>query len=207
MDWTVVTQLSLATGLGLLVGLQRERTAPHVAGIRSFALITLIGCLLGLLSDVGGAWILAAGLLAIAAVTVVGNYVKILHEKGDRGITTQLAVLVMFGTGAAVGLERFELGIISAGVTAVLLYWKQPLHGFVKRTGDSNFRSIMQLVLIGMVILPVLPNRSFGQYKVINPFEIWLMVVLIVGISVIGSSCTGSLVRAGERWSVAFWED
>lgn len=37
--------------------------------------------------------------------------------------------------------------------------------------------------MIGLVILPAMPDRAFGPYGVVNPFEIWLMVVLIVGIS------------------------
>ena len=65
----------------------------------------------------------------------------------------------------------------------MLLHWKEPLHAFVKRLGDDDFRAIIQLVIIGLVILPALPNRAFGRYEVINPFQIWLMVVLIVGIS------------------------
>jgi uncharacterized membrane protein (DUF4010 family) len=67
-----------------------------------------------------------------------------------------------------------------------LLQWKQPLHSFVGRFSEADIRAIFQLVLIALVILPVLPNRSYGPYGVLNPFEIWLMVVLIVGISVGG---------------------
>ena len=50
----------------------------------------------------------------------------------------------------------------------------------------QDFDAIIRLTLIGLVILPVLPNRSYGPYQVLNPFEIWLMVVLIVGISMAG---------------------
>ena len=66
----------------------------------------------------------------------------------------------------------------------MLLNWKEPLHAFVGKMSKSDIRAIYQLVLIALVILPVLPNESFGPYGVLNPFEIWLMVVLIVGISV-----------------------
>jgi uncharacterized membrane protein (DUF4010 family) len=44
----------------------------------------------------------------------------------------------------------------------------------------------MQFVVITLVILPVLPNRNFGPYQVLNPFHIWVMVALIVGISLAG---------------------
>jgi uncharacterized membrane protein (DUF4010 family) len=73
-------------------------------------------------------------------------------------------------------------------VTAVLLHFKDPLHRFVQSIGDQDALAIMQFVLISLVILPVLPNQAygFGQFKVFNPRKIWLMVVLIVGISLAG---------------------
>jgi uncharacterized membrane protein (DUF4010 family) len=67
----------------------------------------------------------------------------------------------------------------------VLLQLKSELHGFVARIEEAELRAVSRLVLIGLVILPALPNREFGPYGVLNPFEVWLMVVLIVGISLV----------------------
>jgi len=69
---------------------------------------------------------------------------------------------------------------------AVLLQFKPELHGFAEKLGDADLRAIMQFVLITCIILPVLPNRTYGPLGVLNPFEIWLMVVLIVGLSLGG---------------------
>jgi uncharacterized membrane protein (DUF4010 family) len=68
----------------------------------------------------------------------------------------------------------------------VLLHWKEPLHLFVRKMGDADLTAIMQLVLIAVVILPILPDKNYGPYGVLNPFEIWLVVVIIVGISLAG---------------------
>jgi uncharacterized membrane protein (DUF4010 family) len=57
------------------------------------------------------------------------------------------------------------------------------MHRFVARIEEAELRAVSRLVLIGLVILPALPDRDFGPYGVLNPFEVWLMVVLIVGIS------------------------
>jgi uncharacterized membrane protein (DUF4010 family) len=66
---------------------------------------------------------------------------------------------------------------------AVLLAWKRPLHHLVRRIGPEDLNAILRLVIVGMVILPLLPDRAYGPFGVLNPFRIWLMVVLIVGIS------------------------
>jgi uncharacterized membrane protein (DUF4010 family) len=65
----------------------------------------------------------------------------------------------------------------------VLLEGKTRLHDWVKRFDARELNAIARFSLIGLVILPVLPNRAFDPYGVLNPFAIWLMVVLIVGVS------------------------
>jgi uncharacterized membrane protein (DUF4010 family) len=60
------------------------------------------------------------------------------------------------------------------------------MHGFARRLGDEDLKAIMQFVLITCIVLPVLPNETFGPLDVFNPFKTWLMVVLIVGMSLGG---------------------
>jgi len=186
MDIHVVESLALALGLGLLVGLQREWTAHHVTGIRTFTLITVLGALLGLLSQTIGVWLLVAGFFGVVAVVAVGTVLSYLGRQEELGLTTEVAALVMYGVGVALAYGQTALGLIVGGGVAVLLQWKQPLHTLVGRFSEGDIRAIFNLVLIALVILPVLPNRSYGPYGVLNPFEIWMMVVLIVGISLGG---------------------
>ena len=186
MDMALVQQLALALGLGLLVGLQREWTAHHLAGIRTFPLITVLGTVLANLSQSQGSWLVEAGLLAVALTVTVGAVTSFLQSKQTPGLTTEIAALVMYAVGAAVGYDQTALGLIVGGGVAVLLQWKEPLHSFVQRIGETDMRAIFQLAVIALVILPVLPNKNYGPYGVLNPFEIWLTVVLIVGISVGG---------------------
>jgi len=198
MDISVVQSLALALGLGLLVGLQREFTAHHVTGIRTFTLLTVLGALLGLLSPTVGVWLLVAGFFAVAAVLAVGTVLSHLGRQEELGLTTEVAGLVMYAVGVALAYGQTELGLIVGGGVAVLLQGKKPLHTLVGRFSESDIRAIFNLVLLALVILPVLPNRGYGPYGVLNPFEIWLMVVLIVGISVGGYIAYKFLgVRAG----------
>jgi uncharacterized membrane protein (DUF4010 family) len=183
VELTVFHHLAIALGLGLLVGLEREWAANKVAGIRTFPMITLLGAVCALLAGSFNGWILAAGFIGVASLLVVGETVRGYRTEGGPGITTEVAALVMFLVGAAVAGGYTAPGVVVGGIVAVLLHWKDPLHAFVRRIGESEFSAIVRLVVVALVILPVLPNRTFGPYGVLNPFQIWLMVVLIVSIS------------------------
>lgn len=183
MELTVVRDLAIALGLGFLVGLQREWATKELAGIRTFPLITLLGAMSALLADAVGEWVVGAAALALAAMIVMGNVVKLRAGQLDAGITTEVAALVMFAVGAALMLGHTAVAVVVGGLVAVLLHWKRPLHRLVGRFGRDDLQAVIRLALIGLVILPILPNRSYGPYGVLNPFQIWLMVVLIVGIS------------------------
>lgn len=186
MELTVTYQLIVAVALGLLVGLQRQRAESLVAGIRTFPIIAMLGVFCGVLGGAVGQWVVAAGLVGLAALTVMANYLRAGGGRFDPGMTTEVAILVMYGIGVALTRDLVLEAVVAAAVLAVLLHWKGPLHSFARRIGADEFAALMRLVLIGLVVLPVLPNRNFGPYGVLNPFEIWLMVVLIVGISIGG---------------------
>lgn len=180
--------LALALGLGLLVGLQRERHAEF-AGIRTFALITVLGATAGLLVAHWGGWVLAAAWLGLALLLFLGGSTAersqgpVAGGLVDGGITTEIAALVMFGVGALLAAGLLAQGIVLGGAVAVLLHWKEPLHHFARGLGAADFRAVIQFVLIALVILPLLPDRAFGPYAVLNPYQVWLMVVLIVAIN------------------------
>jgi uncharacterized membrane protein (DUF4010 family) len=179
-------QLAVAIGLGLLVGLQRERMHPTVAGIRTFALITVLGTVAAQLSQSFGGWIVAAGLIAAGALVLSGKQEAIRGGLEDPGLTTEFTALVMYGVGALVVVGPMAVPVVLGGTVALLLHFKEELHRFAGRLGEEDLKAIMQFVLVALVILPVLPDRAFGPYGVLNPYQIWWMVVLIVGLSLGG---------------------
>ncbi|MBK7963048.1 MAG: MgtC/SapB family protein [Bdellovibrionales bacterium] len=73
-----------------------------------------------------------------------------------------------------------------AGILAVILQAKIELHGLAARFTEKEIKAVMQFVLISLVILPIVPNQSYGPLDVLNPHNIWLMVILIVAISLAG---------------------
>lgn len=186
MDLTsTFLSLGIALGLGLLVGMQREQVATQLAGLRTFALITVLGTICGLLAVNFGGWVIAAGFLALTGALMTGHVAELRGEKTESGVTTEVAALAMFGVGAYVVTGFREVAIVIGGGIAVLLHFKGQLHGIAARLGEDS-KSIMQFVLISLVILPILPNRTYGPLNVVNPRQIWLMVVLIVGIGLAG---------------------
>jgi len=199
----IYQQLGISLLLGLLVGLQRERIANGIAGLRTFPLITVFGTLTaslavdsnGVVAPLGG-WIVAAGLLGIIAVLVLGHLIRMQQHDQHLGVTTEMAMLVMYGVGAYLVVGSMMVAVAVGGLVAVLLQFKPELHGIAEKLGEADLRAIMQFVLISCIILPVLPNEQLGlshlfpqfpaEFDVFNPYVTWLMVVLIVGMSLGG---------------------
>ena len=179
----IIEPVAIAMGLGILVGLQREWAASQLAGIRTFPLLAALGALCGLLAMHYGGWIVAAGLAGVAVLMVVGNLSKMRLGQADPGVTTEAAALVMYAIGAALAADLTVPAVIVGGAVAVLLHIKDPLHGLVRRLGQADLKALIQFVLLALVVLPLLPDEGYGPFEVLNPFEIWLMVVLIVGLS------------------------
>ncbi|MBI3140994.1 MAG: MgtC/SapB family protein [Rhodocyclales bacterium] len=172
--------------IGLLIGLERERRPSAKAGLRTFALVALLGTLAGLLSQqADSAWILAAGLIAVGAM-IIAAYLNQPDDAGDPGTTSVVALLLCYGLGAAVWFGYGTLAVMLGIATTVLLYFKAELHGISHRLTAKDLISILQFAVLTFVILPILPDQDFGPYAALNPHQLWLMVVLISGVSLAG---------------------
>jgi uncharacterized membrane protein (DUF4010 family) len=177
--------------IGLLIGLERgwrAREAPEgqrFAGVRSYALLGLLGGILGLLSRTLGANLLGWGFLGVCVATTAVYYLR-RRRSTDTGITSLVAALLTFALGAAAVLEHLAAAAAAAVITAVVLGMKAELHAWVHRLEAHELRAVLQLLVVSVVILPVLPDRGLGPWQALNPYEIWWMVVLIAGISFVG---------------------
>lgn len=182
-------RLGVTLALGLLIGMQREISKHQGAGIRTFALISLSGFLIGLLATGSSAWIIVAGVAFLGfALYVETTREPVSDRPHGSGSTTEIAALIVFGLGVFLSDKNSEMsiGVIFGGITALLLYYKRSMHDFVRGLEQADVHAIMQFVLITLVILPILPNEVYGTFSVFNPFKAWLMVVLIVGIGLTG---------------------
>lgn len=182
-------------GIGLLIGLERERNPAAKAGVRTFALVALLGTLATTVSD--SPWLAAVGLAAVAAM-LIAAYAREPHPE-DPGTTTVVAAMVCYLLGVLVGLGEPALaGALAIGVTA-LLYFKPEIEGFSAGLKRHEQVSVLQFLVVTFIVLPILPDRGYGPYEALNPRNVWLMVVLVSGI---GLASYVVLRAAGRRHGV-----
>jgi uncharacterized membrane protein (DUF4010 family) len=177
----VVLRLLLAVGLGALVGLEREQSESGgtFAGSRTFPLFALYGALVQ-------AFFPAVLPLAVATLVVpltVAYLGKILYE-GDIGLTTLVAALVTVILGAlATHSDRGAVvAIVAGGTVTVLLSVKDPIHEFADRIEQTERRASAKFILVVLVVLPALPDRSLDALYGLNLRFVWLMVVFVTGL-------------------------
>ncbi len=187
----ILPRLGVALALGLLIGLERgweERDAGEgvrVAGIRTFGIIGLLGATAAVLADDLGALFVSAALASLGLLTAVA-YWRQSDRQDDLGITTLVAALLTFGLGAMAGRGLILPAAAATVVVALLLSVKLELHGLLARIDRRELVATLRLLLISVVVLPVLPNQGFGPLQALNPFQLWLMVVVIAGVSYVG---------------------
>ncbi len=175
-----------SAAIGLLIGMERERLTNAIAGFRTFSLVAVLGTLLAMLSEqVNSAWLLAIGLLVVTISMVVGAFYSQASEK-YHGFTTEIAVLITYGLGAAVWYGFGTLAVMLAIGTTILLYVKAELKQLSEQMTRRDTDSILQFAVLSLVILPILPDENFGPYGAINPQQVWWMVVLISGMALAG---------------------
>src|SRR5690606_19095386 len=167
------------------IGLERERVPNARAGLRTCALTAIFGALAALLGEATqNVWIVPAGLLAVAAM-IIAAYVDG-DEVPGSGSTTVIAVLVAYGLGVLAYLEETHLAVSLGLGTTALLYFKTEFAGMMQRFERKDLLSVLQFGALSVVVLPLLPNEGYGPYEVLNPYRIWLLVVLISGLSLAG---------------------
>ena len=196
-----VPGLAIALAVGLLIGAEREWSQRYeknervMAGIRTFGLLGLLGAVAVLLSDAVGQYAWAFMLVAVGLLVVAG-YIAEARATGDWGMTTEVAMLLTFGLGimAASGDHAMAagLGVLVAG----LLSLKRLLHTQVHRLTPQEVSGALALLFISVVMLPLLPNQTYGPYGVLNPYVIWWMVVAITGL---GFVAYVSMRMTGQR--------
>ena len=177
--------------IGALIGLEREFyqqkvESPDFAGIRTFSLISLLGAVTAFLIDDYGVIFAVLALAGLILMTTV-SYSSALNRSGtEPGITTEVAAILTFLFGVLVIGEQEIVAIALAVVTSLLMAMKGRIHGAIRNLSTADIHITLQFALVAAVILPLLPNRALDPFGLLNPFQIWLMVVFISGIGFSG---------------------
>ncbi len=188
----IYQRLALALGVGLIVGLERgwhERdteSGSNAAGVRTFALMGLLGGLAGLSGLIVGdllALAISVGFFAFVIAAYVTGLRPIAGKRPDKGMTTEVAALITYLLGLLAVRGDMTLTAVCAVVLVALLNLKEPLHNALNHLKAFELEAAIKLLLISVVVLPFLPNKGYGPGDIWNPFEFWWMVVLISALS------------------------
>jgi uncharacterized membrane protein (DUF4010 family) len=173
----IALKIGVAIGIGMLAGMEREWSNKDV-GIRTFAIVALLGMLASLI----GQNIAVAALIGVFLLVAAMNTRSILTNHSLE-ITTSAALMVIYLLGLLVGLGHIFTPVAGAIVMTMLLAWKTELTRFAGGLQPSEIRSAVLLGLIGFVIYPVLPNRYLDPWQLFNPSDAWISVIAIAGIA------------------------
>ncbi|MBO8140664.1 MAG: MgtC/SapB family protein [Firmicutes bacterium] len=177
LSYMTLWNLAITLGLGLLVGLERERAGKEV-GLRTFAFASL----LGFLSWGLGAPFALASLAFVAVIVVVFNINALRKESGVES-TTSVALFLMTVVGMLVAQGQLFLPVAVTILVLLLLSWKEELVLFTHHLQRNEMHAAFTLLLLSFVILPVLPDGPVDPYNLFNLRSVWTMVVLISAIS------------------------
>lgn len=171
-----LVRLALALGIGLFVGIERERRQKE-AGLRSFAFVAVLGAIGGMLGQSFA--LLAIGLVGILIILL--NVETIRTGEGAE-ITTSAALAVVAFAGMLAGLGQTFTPTALGVVTAALLAWKQPLTGFSRALTESELRSAILFAILAFIVYPVLPTGTIDPWHLIEPRAAWITVILVAGL-------------------------
>ncbi|QBJ79089.1 MgtC/SapB family protein [Aquitalea sp. USM4] len=172
--------------IGLLMGVERERKHHTLAGIRTFPLTAIFGTLAAMLdAPAHGVLLQAIGLLAVASFGFLPERCAD-SDKTEPRTTTVASLLVIYCLGALIWHGYGGVAVAVGIVATALLYLKPELSGLTHKLERRDLLSLLQFAALSFIVLPLLPNRTFGPYQAVNPHQVWLMVTLIVGISLSG---------------------
>lgn len=193
LDVDLATARGFATAIliGGLLGIERERrntvAGTGAAGLRSFVLLSITGAVGGHLAvSLVMPWVLPTAVLAAVAIVAISYLQAQRASPSGFDLRTALAAIVTTLLGALATTGNWTLAAGLGVLTTALLAYKQPLHGFVGRLHTEELLIALRFLLATFLVLPLLPDRAIDPWGAINPFELWLLVLLISGISLAG---------------------
>ena len=198
--------LAIALLLGTIIGLERgwdardQKAGERIAGIRTFALIGLLGGISAILAAEITVWAFPVLLLSVVAMGLVAFSERLAHIR-NFSITGMVGMVLTFCFGAIAVAVDPVIATAAAVVTAMILDNKAEIHGWLQKLQSHELDAALKLLLISVVMLPLLPSEKMGPGGVLNPREIWYMVVMIASISFVGYF---AIRVAGARKGILF---
>lgn len=190
MDELFVQNSVLALVLGFIIGLEREMHTIYAqkkkdfGGSRTFSMIALFGFLSAWFSLFIPYFFLIA--TAIIGLFLVSTYVVNSLDNVDKGSTTEFSAIVTFLIGAMLKFSSPMLSVFVAIMVLFVLNIKDKIQEYEKTIAKHELNAAVMFMIMTFVILPILPDRAIDPLGLVNLYRIWIMVVLVAGISFFG---------------------
>ena len=192
MELVEIRNFGIALLIGALTGIERElrRTADGglgIGGIRTFILLSQIGAVCAWVAvHFGSPWIFIAGLLSVSSFMISAHVLEARGHPGKSGLTTEVGALVVYLLAGTVMFGYAEVAVALAIFTSAIMAFKQPIHGLVDKIGKEDLYAVLKLLIASFIVLPLLPDRTIDPWDAFNPYKVWLLVILISGLSLVG---------------------
>lgn len=190
----VLQKFLVAIGIGALIGAEREREklkhakdvkVPQGSGFRSFILISLLGGITSYLTGVLGLQLYAPFIFGGFSLLIVLSY-YFFAAKGNLGIITEVSSFLIFLLGFLALTQYTMLAVVLSAIIVILIESEKFSHEFIKNTSHEEWYDTLKFAAISLIIYPILPTYAIDPWGLINPSEIWLLVVLISGFEFVG---------------------
>ena len=211
MNLNLLQPFIIALFLGALLGFERtfasrmdHEAADFLGGIRTYSLVSLFGSVMSFLGDHYAMELLFLGFIAIIAMTIISYYLAF-SKHNEGGITTEVSMLICFTVGVITQKNQIVLALFITIITAVILHLKEYLHRLADMIEKEDIRATLIFAIITFIILLFDPDftvllKDIGilssdiiarfpgleEVKVVNPYTVWLMVVLVSAIGFSG---------------------
>jgi uncharacterized membrane protein (DUF4010 family) len=201
----VISSPTLELGAGLAAGLmmgiergwrlRREKSGTRVAGVRTFTLLGIAGALAGYLGQTNNPFVSGSIVAALLALLIIG----FTRDRARKDITNIVAAVLALSLGVLAGAGAPAIAVAGAAIVTFVLATRTQSHEFVARLNTTDVQAFARYAVIAAAVLPFLPNRQVGPLGAWNPFQLWLVVVLVTGFSFLGYIANRTI---GERRGV-----
>lgn len=180
--------LLVSTGIGLIIGLEREHQQQtetyHLAGLRTFPLVVILGFVSGFVADQYQPWLLPAITLGLFLLIAIAYYLQ--AQQGKSGLTSELALATGFVLGVLVAVGHPAEALAVAVLITVLLALKEEFHRFVKQITETELAAFIKFFVIALLLLLLLPDEYFGPEQLLHYRELGWIILLVSLISFVG---------------------
>jgi uncharacterized membrane protein (DUF4010 family) len=203
-QYELLSRLTVSLAIGLLVGLERgwrgrdEEDHQRAAGFRTFALSGLLGGIAGAVSLQAGGAVIGFTFVAYTAAFAAFHWLEATVNR-DVSATSVVAGMMTFLLGTLAIVGDLRIAIACAVAMAILLALRDPIHRWVATLTWQEVRAVLILLAMSFLLLPFLPHRAIDPWGAINPYEIWLLAILIAATSFGGYVAVRAL---GDRYGV-----